>query len=101
MSSLIASALERRFPPSQGYGTLFPERKSGGSDASLIKIYAQNYVDTVLFPLGPVFMPWDKFPDAFLKDRAAVRALVVMRVVYNSHLCTDSIAMFRKSLRRR
>ncbi|KAF9055110.1 hypothetical protein BDZ89DRAFT_1106980 [Hymenopellis radicata] len=71
LSILIASTLERRFPISQGYGTIFPLRKSGGSDASAIKIYATHYTDSVLFPLGPVFLQWEKFPEVFLKDRAA------------------------------
>ncbi|KAF8915912.1 hypothetical protein CPB85DRAFT_1292377 [Mucidula mucida] len=70
-TSLIASTLERRFPISQGYGTLFPPRKGGGSDASAIKIYAKHYTDSVLFPLGPVFLQWEKFPEVFLQDRAA------------------------------
>ncbi|KIY73763.1 hypothetical protein CYLTODRAFT_193631 [Cylindrobasidium torrendii FP15055 ss-10] len=69
-TSLIASALERRFPPAKGYGTIFPKRVDGGSaDAVLVQNYAQFYADNIIFPLAPAFLPWEKFPDEFLKDR--------------------------------
>ncbi|KAJ7853646.1 hypothetical protein B0H14DRAFT_3653591 [Mycena olivaceomarginata] len=73
-TSLIASALERRFPTSQGYGTIFPNKKHGGSaDTGLLKAFAKYWADTVLFPLAPLHLPWDKFPPAFIKDRSTFR----------------------------
>jgi len=73
--SLIASALERRFPAAQGYGTIFPNKKHGGAaDTGLIKAFAKHWADTVLFPLAPVLLPWEKFPAAFIKDRGTMTA---------------------------
>jgi len=73
-TSLIASALERRFPSSQGYGTIFPNKKHGGSaDTGLIKAFSKHWADTVLFPLAPLHLPWQKFPSAFIQDRSALR----------------------------
>lgn len=70
--SLIVSALERRFPPSAGYGTLFPRGKHGGSPGTgLIKAFSKYYPDQ-LFALAPQLLNWAKFPAAFLKDRSAV-----------------------------
>ncbi|KAJ6614280.1 hypothetical protein B0H10DRAFT_2045500 [Mycena sp. CBHHK59/15] len=72
-SSLIASALERRFPASKGYGTIFPNRKHGGdADTGLIKAFSKHWADTVLFPLAPVLLPWEKFPPAFIQDRSTL-----------------------------
>ncbi|KAJ7725989.1 hypothetical protein B0H16DRAFT_1781529 [Mycena metata] len=69
-TSLIASILERRFPASQGYGTIFPNKKGGGADTGLIKVFDKHYVDVVLFPLGLNLVPFDKIPPAFVADRA-------------------------------
>ena len=42
-SSLIASVLERRFPASEGFGTLFPKRNGGGkADTGIIKAFSMN-----------------------------------------------------------
>ncbi|KAJ3811229.1 hypothetical protein F5876DRAFT_88425 [Lentinula aff. lateritia] len=71
-TSLIAAAIERRFPTSQGFGTIFPPKKHGGSpDTGLLKAFTQHYADTVLFNLGPILLPWNRFPDFFLKDHCA------------------------------
>ena len=52
-SSLIAAVLERRFSPSEGFGTLFPRRKGGGSvDTGMIKTFAVSYADKTLGELG-------------------------------------------------
>ncbi|KAJ7507758.1 hypothetical protein B0H11DRAFT_1968551 [Mycena galericulata] len=73
-TSLIASALERRFPAARGYGTLFPNKKHGGdADTGLIKAFAKHWADTVLFPLAPALLPWEKMPPAFIKDRSTLR----------------------------
>jgi len=72
-TSLIASALERRFPTAQGYGTIFPNKKhGGGADTGLIKAFVKHWVDTVLFPLVPALLPWEQIPPAFVKDRSTM-----------------------------
>lgn len=73
-TSLIAYALERRFPASAGHGTLFPKRKGGGTDTGMIKAFAQSYTDKMVFPLAAGMLPWEKLPEAFLKDRSDVCA---------------------------
>jgi len=71
--SVILSALERRFPATNGYGTLFPPGKYGkNADTGLIKAFAKFYADNTLFPPATNLIPWDKLPPAFLKDRGAV-----------------------------
>ncbi|OBZ76617.1 hypothetical protein A0H81_03728 [Grifola frondosa] len=70
-SSLIASALERRFPSSKGYGTIFPPRKGGATDTGLIKAFAMYYADRVLFPLAAQNLPYKKFTPEFVQDRSA------------------------------
>lgn len=72
-SSLIVSALERRFPSSSGYGTIFPLSKhGGGADTGIIKAFSKFYADTTLFSPAPNLLPWDKIPVTFVKDRSAV-----------------------------
>ncbi|KAI0751555.1 hypothetical protein C8Q80DRAFT_1157919 [Daedaleopsis nitida] len=71
-SSLIAAALERRFPASEGYGTLFPKRTGGGkADTGMIKAFAMTYADRTLAQLGTQTLPYHKFTPEFLKDRSA------------------------------
>ncbi|KAJ7700046.1 hypothetical protein B0H17DRAFT_1158065 [Mycena rosella] len=72
-TSLIASALERRFPPSRGYGTIFPNKKhGGGADTGLVKAFAKYWPDTALFYLAPCLLPWETIPPAFIKDRSTL-----------------------------
>ncbi|KAF4620067.1 hypothetical protein D9613_005226 [Agrocybe pediades] len=72
LGNLIVSALERRFPASKGYGTLFPSTRNGGkADTGLIKAFSKFYADSTLFPLATSLIPWDKLPEAFIKDRSA------------------------------
>ena len=76
-TSLIASTLERRYPASAGYGTLFPPRKGGGSsDTGMVKTLAMYYFDRTVFPLGALSIPFQKFSETFAKDRADVSYLV-------------------------
>ncbi|KAI0368075.1 hypothetical protein BV20DRAFT_999229 [Pilatotrama ljubarskyi] len=71
-SSLIATVLERRFPPSEGYGTLFPARKGGGkADTGMIKALSMTYADRALFPLAAENLPYNKFAPEFVNDRSA------------------------------
>lgn len=75
-TSLIISALERRFPKSEGYPTLFPARKGGGSvDTGMVKAFAMYYADRAVFPIASSTLPYDKFPESFLKDRSDVSIL--------------------------
>jgi len=75
-TSLISYVLERRFPASAGYGTIFPHRKNGKVDTGMIKAFAQNYPERVLFPLGAALLPWQKFQPSFVKDRSDARILL-------------------------
>ncbi|KAG6919404.1 hypothetical protein DXG01_006287 [Tephrocybe rancida] len=69
-TSLIASTLERRFPPSNGYGTIFPKSKSAGStNTGAIKIFAKHYESNV-FPIAANLLPWEAFPKPFIQDRS-------------------------------
>ena len=80
-TSLIASTLERRYPASDGYGTLFPRRKGGGpSETGMAKALAMYYFDRAVFPLAASSLPFNKFPEAFLRDRADVSSLVLCQL---------------------
>ncbi|KAI0663275.1 hypothetical protein C8Q70DRAFT_907485 [Cubamyces menziesii] len=71
-SSLIAAALERRFPPAAGHPTLFPARKGGGkADTGMIKALCMTYADRALFPLAAENLPYRKFTPEFVNDRSA------------------------------
>ncbi|ESK97607.1 glutathione s-transferase [Moniliophthora roreri MCA 2997] len=73
-TSLITSALERRFALATGYGTVFPPRKNTTSaDTGLIKAFAKHYADSTLFPLAPAHLPWEKIPKPFIDDRSSFR----------------------------
>lgn len=79
-SSLIADTLERRFPPSEGFGTLFPNRKgSNKADTGMIKAFAMTYADRTLGGLGSQMLPYQKFKPDFLKDRSAVCSASVVK----------------------
>ncbi|KAF9006419.1 hypothetical protein BDQ17DRAFT_1351698 [Cyathus striatus] len=72
-TSLIATTLERKFPSSNGFGTLFPMGKHGRSaDTGLIKTFSKFYADNALFPLLVSLLPWDQLPAPFLEDRSAL-----------------------------
>ncbi|KAJ6599104.1 hypothetical protein DFH09DRAFT_1130130 [Mycena vulgaris] len=84
-TSLIASALERRFPSVRGYGTIFPNRKhGGGADTGLIKAFAKYWADTTLFPLAPAALPWEKLPAAFIKDRSTLAGPINVQAIVAS-----------------
>jgi glutathione S-transferase len=73
-TSLITDALEKRFNESAGHATLFPPRKgSEARDTGLVKAFLTAYVDKPLFSTVVGLLPWDKMPEAFVKDRSAVR----------------------------
>ncbi|KAF5393761.1 hypothetical protein D9757_000059 [Collybiopsis confluens] len=84
-TSLIASALERRFPPSAGFGSIFPPKKHGGSpDTGLLKAFTKHYADTVLFGWATVLLPWDRFPDSFLNDRRIIAPNLNVQIMMKS-----------------
>ncbi|KIP07677.1 hypothetical protein PHLGIDRAFT_29881 [Phlebiopsis gigantea 11061_1 CR5-6] len=71
-TSLIASVLERRFPASQGYNTLFPARAGGGkADTGLTKALVTYWSDGQLFRLIGNSLPYAKLDASFIKDRSA------------------------------
>jgi len=70
-TSLIASTLERRYPVSAGYGTLFPQKKGGGlAETGMVKALVMYYFDRAVFSLAAASLPYNKFPETFLKDRS-------------------------------
>lgn len=72
-TGLISSVIERRFSQEDGHGTIFPKRKGGGlSDTGMIKAFVLSYTDSTLFPLGAASLPYEKMPEAFIKDRSLV-----------------------------
>lgn len=76
-TNLIASALERRFPVSQGYKTLFPPRAGGGkTDTGLTKALVAYWSDAAIFRLLGDSLPYGKLDAEFIKDRVAVRPLL-------------------------
>jgi len=79
-TSLIASTLERRYPVSAGYGTLFPQKKGGGlAETGMVKALVMYYFDRTVFSLAAASLPYNKFPEAFLKDRSDVSCLMFYR----------------------
>ncbi|KAJ7619694.1 hypothetical protein FB45DRAFT_1007211 [Roridomyces roridus] len=73
-TSLIASALERRFSAGNTYGTIFPPRKGSTScsDAALMKIFSKWWADEHLFMTLVQLVLWDQAPEPFVADRATL-----------------------------
>lgn len=72
-TSIIAAVLERRFPSSEGYPTLFPARKGGGkADTGMVKALSMSYADRAIFPLAAENLPYAKFTPEFVNDRSSV-----------------------------
>lgn len=73
-TDLIASTLERRFPPSAGYKPLFPSRVDGGKvDGVLARLLMVYWADNNLFSLVADSLPWNKFDAKFIADREQLR----------------------------
>ncbi|KAJ3559212.1 hypothetical protein NM688_g478 [Phlebia brevispora] len=95
-TALIGPILERQFPTSEGYGTLFPPRKGGGkADTGLVKALTTFWVDRVLFPLGSQSLPYGRFDAKFIADRTSwqgrpidVKGLAAKQNVRTSALTT-------------
>ena len=72
----ISAALERQFSASQGFPTIFPNRKDGGkAETGLIKALAAFYADRPLFSLASTALPYNKFTPEFIEDRNKVSSL--------------------------
>ncbi|KAF5329306.1 hypothetical protein D9619_009252 [Psilocybe cf. subviscida] len=68
----IVTALERRFPTSQGYESVFPPAATGPgerTDLEIMTAFARFYVEATMLPLGVRTMMWSEVPDGFIKDR--------------------------------
>ena len=69
---LISEALERSFPESEGYTTLYPKGKHGPDpDPVFIKSFFHYWADVNLFPHGAGLVPWEKVTD-IQEDRLSV-----------------------------
>ena len=78
-TSIIAPALDKHFPESQGYPALFPPRKDGGKvDSGMIKALTTFYADRSLFSLASGSLPYKKFPREFIEDRSKASHLGTM-----------------------
>ena len=73
-TSVIATALENRFPSSEGYGTLFPPRVgSDKADTGAVMAMMMYWTDRTVFILGASSISFAKLPKSFVDDRTAVR----------------------------
>ncbi|KAI0089151.1 hypothetical protein BDY19DRAFT_944425 [Irpex rosettiformis] len=69
-TSLIGNALERRFPSSEEYGTLFPFRVgSQRADTGLVKLLATYWTEKILFGLAVGSYSLDQLSPELLADR--------------------------------
>ncbi|KAI0082451.1 hypothetical protein K474DRAFT_516878 [Panus rudis PR-1116 ss-1] len=104
-TSLIASVLERRFPSSEGYKSLFPPRRGGGkSDTGIVKALSKFWLDIQVFPLASGSLPYGKFDPNFIKDRSAwlgfdidPKALEARQPLYKSMLASH-LALLEEQL---
>ncbi|KAI0346770.1 hypothetical protein BDW22DRAFT_1404543 [Trametopsis cervina] len=70
-TNLIANVLERRFPPSQGYETLFPPRiGSQKADTGLAKALTIYWNDKIVFPLAGNSLPYGRLGAKLIADRS-------------------------------
>ncbi|PFH53698.1 hypothetical protein AMATHDRAFT_136684 [Amanita thiersii Skay4041] len=97
-TSIIVPELERRFPASNGYGTIYPGNKSSGlDDSNLFRLFAQFYSEPTFMSLASGLWKWDTLPEELVKDRELEinrEELLAQRGVsrsnYNSHLVSSS-----------
>jgi hypothetical protein len=83
-TSLIASVISRRFPSSEGFGSLFPSKTGGGPpDTGLVKALAMYYTDRAVFPLATTMVPWEKVPPALVEDRSKVSPSLLLSWGFN------------------
>jgi len=78
---LISDALERAFPESDGYPSLYPKGKKGAPiDRVLVKTFFHFWGDTHLFPHGAGLVPWEKVTD-IQQDRMGLFGKTVDQMV--------------------
>ena len=72
-TNLVADVLERRFPPSEGYASLFPPRVGGGkADTGFVKAAAKYWTDAAIFPIIADSLPWSRMDPKLVADRSTV-----------------------------
>lgn len=71
-TSLICEALEHHFPPSQGYGALYPPTANGRTLQSLVRGIASYWTDRPLFRVTTGVIPASVWRTSFGKDREAL-----------------------------
>ena len=82
-SNIIILALERRFPASEGYGTIFPTSEDGKwTDTGMIKAFAKFYADGALFTPALGLLPWTSgFPPGVMEDRGEVSSYLFVPII--------------------
>lgn len=79
-SALITDVLERRFPPSQGYPSLYPPRigsENGRADTGLAKVLTTYWANNIVGKMIAFSLDFGKFPPELLADRSKVCTLLV------------------------
>lgn len=71
-TSIILEALEHFFPPSQGYGTLYPQAKDGRTYRPLIRGFASYWTDRPLFRVTTGLIPSRVWRTSFGADRSGL-----------------------------
>lgn len=73
-SNMIAVALERRFPATEGYGTLFPPRTGMNKvDKGIMKALSVFFIDNTLFHEATDHIPYEQLTPDFIVDRSSFR----------------------------
>ncbi|OSX60114.1 hypothetical protein POSPLADRAFT_1058293 [Postia placenta MAD-698-R-SB12] len=73
-SNMIALALERRFPASEGYGTLFPPRRGTNKvDQGIMKAFSVFFIDNAVFHGATDHIPYERLTPEFIVDRSSFR----------------------------
>ena len=68
-TSIILEALEHYFPPSAGYGTLYPAAQDGRTHRALLRGFASYWTDRPLFRFATGLIPAWVWRTDFHKDR--------------------------------
>lgn len=69
-TSIILEALEDNFPPSQGYGSIYPVAQDGRAYRSLIRGFASYWTDRPLFRITTGLIPGRVWRTRFGQDRS-------------------------------
>lgn len=71
-TSIILEALEHFFPPSQGYGSIYPQTKDGRTYRPLIRGFTSYWTDRPLFRVTTGLIPSRVWRTRFGADRAGL-----------------------------